>query len=292
VGRVDVVDSGTVEAEAVQHVPVLRPTRVLLVAFGVLTLLAVAALFVRPETTDQFFAWTIKPPLTAAFLGAAYAAGFTLVLLSLRSEAWVHARAAILTIFVFTVLTLIASLAHLDRFHLDVPTAFPRYAAWFWLTVYVVIPIALVVLLTLQARAPGTHPPRARPLPRPLAVALAVEGAVMLAAGIALFVRPGWLSAWPWPLSPLTSRIIGAWLVSFGVAALAAVAEADLGRLRAPAIAYLVFAVAELLALLRYRSTLAWDTAPAWLYLGFLVLVGVTAAVGVRLSADPAPVPT
>jgi hypothetical protein len=292
VGRVDVVDSGTVEAEAVQHVPVLRPTRVLLVAFGVLTLLAVAALFVRPETTDQFFAWTIKPPLTAAFLGAAYAAGFTLVLLSLRSEAWVHARAAILTIFVFTVLTLIASLAHLDRFHLDVPTAFPRYAAWFWLTVYVVIPIALVVLLTLQARAPGTHPPRARPLPRPLAVALAVEGAVMLAAGIALFVRPGWLSAWPWPLSPLTSRIIGAWLVSFGVAALAAVAEADLGRLRAPAIAYLVFAVAELFALLRYRSTLAWDTAPAWLYLGFLVLVGVTAAVGVRLAADPAPVPT
>lgn len=291
-GRVDVVDSGTVEVEAVQHVPVLRPTRVLLVAFGVLTLLAVAALFVRPDTTDQFFAWTIKPPLTAAFLGAAYAAGFTLVLLSLRSEAWVHARAAILTIFVFTVLTLIASLAHLDRFHLDVPTAFPRYAAWFWLTVYVVIPVALVVLLTLQARAPGTHPPRARPLPRPLAVALAVEGAVMLAAGIALFVRPGWLSAWPWPLSPLTSRIIGAWLVSFGVAALAAVAEADLGRLRAPAIAYLVFALAELLALLRYRSTLAWDTAPAWLYLGFLVLVGVTAAVGVRLSADPAPVPT
>jgi hypothetical protein len=287
-----VVDSGTVEAEAVQHVPVLRPTRVLLVAFGVLTLLAVAALFVRPDTTDQFFAWTIKPPLTAAFLGAAYAAGFTLVLLSLRSEAWVHARAAILTIFVFTVLTLIASLAHLDRFHLDVPTAFPRYAAWFWLTVYVVIPIALVVLLTLQARAPGTHPPRARPLPRPLAVALAVEGAVMLAAGIALFVRPGWLSAWPWPLSPLTSRIIGAWLVSFGVAALAAVAEADLGRLRAPAIAYLVFAVAELFALLRYRSTLAWDTAPAWLYLGFLVLVGVTAAVGVRLSAGPVPVPT
>jgi len=292
VGRVDVVDSVTVEAVDVHHVPVLRPTRVLLVAFGVLTLLAVAALFVRPETTDQYFAWTIKPPLTAAFLGAAYAAGFTLVVLSLRSEAWVHARAAIVTIFIFTVLTLIASLAHLDRFHLDVTAAFPRYAAWFWLTVYVVLPVVLVVLLTLQLRAPGTHPPRVRPLPRWLAVALALEGVVMLAVGVALFVRPGWLSAWPWPLSPLTSRVVGAWLVSFGVAALAAVAEADLARLRAPAIAYLVFAVAELLALLRYRSTIAWDTAPAWLYLGFLVLVGVTAAVGVRLAAEPVRVPT
>ena len=92
--------------------------------------------------------------------------------------------------------------------------------------------------------------------------------------GVVLFVRPGALAAWPWALSALTSRAIGAWLISFGIAAGAALVEGDLGRLRAPAIAYLVFAVAELLAVLRYRSTLAWDTAPAWLYLAFLVLAG------------------
>jgi hypothetical protein len=277
------------EAAPVHDVPVLRPVRVLLVAFGVLTSLAVLALYVRPETTDQFFAWTIKPPLTAAFLGAGYVAGCALVVLSLRSTAWVHARAAIVTILAFSVLTLVATLAHLDRFHFGVAAALPRSAAWFWLAVYVVVPTVLVVLLVLQLRAPGTHPPKVRPMPRWLIAALAFEGGVMFVVGVVLFVWPGALGAWPWPLSALTSRMIGAWLISFGIAAGGALVESDLGRLRAPAVAYLLFAVAELLALLRYRSTLAWDTAPAWLYLAFLVLVAVTAAAGVRLSRNDAP---
>jgi hypothetical protein len=281
-----VVDSGTVEATAVHDVPVLRPMRVLLVAFGVLTALAVAALFVRPEATDRFFAWTIKPPLTAAFLGAAYVAGCTLVILSLRATAWAHARAAIGSILVFTVLTLIATLAHLDRFHLGVPEALPKSAAWFWVAVYLVVPVVLAVLLVLQTRTRGTHPPKTRPLPRWLSTLLAVEGAILFVVGVVLFVRPGALAAWPWALSALTSRAIGAWLISFGIAAGAALVEADLGRLRAPAIAYLVFAVAELLAVLRYQSTLAWDAAPPWLYLAFLVLAGVTAAAGVLLSRE------
>ena len=291
-GGVDVVDSGTVEPAAVQHVPVLRPVRVLLVAFGVLTALAVAALFVRPETTDRFFAWTIKPPLTAAFLGAAYVAGCALVILSLRSTAWAHTRASIVTILVFTVLTLVATLTHLDRFHLGVGATFARGAAWFWLAVYVVLPVVLVVLLVLQVRTPGTHPSRVRPLPRWLAALLAFEGAVLFGVGVVLFVWPGALTAWPWPLSALTSQAIGAWLISFGIAAGAALLENDLGRLRAPAVAYLVFAVAEVVVVLRYRSAFAWDTASAWLYLAFLVLVGVTAAAGVRLSTDAVPVDT
>src|ERR687885_96834 len=251
---------------AAPHVPVLRPMRALLVVFGVLTLLAVAALFVRPETTDRYFAWTIKPPVTAAFLGAAYLAGCTLVVLSLRAVAWAHARAAVVTILVFTVLTLVATVVHLDRFHLQVDRPAARAAAWFWLAVYVSVPLVMVVLLALQQRAEGVHPDRARPLPRWLAVALAAEGAVMFAVGAVLFVRPGTISAWPWALSPLTSRAVGAWLVSFGLAAGLAVVEGDLPRLRAPAIAYLVFALAELAALLRYAGALAWGSWPVRVY--------------------------
>ena len=278
-------------ATAAPHVPVLRPMRGLLVVFGVLTALAVAALFLRPETTDRFFAWTIQPPLTAAFLGAAYLAGCTLVVLSLRAAAWAHARAAVATILVFTLLTLVATLAHLDRFHLRAGGPVARAAAWFWLAVYVVVPLAMVVLLALQVRAPGRHPERARPLPRALAVLLAGQGAVLFATGCVLFARPGLLTAWPWPLTPLTSRAVGAWLVSFGIAAGLAVAEADLPRLRAPAVAYLVFGVAELAAVLRYAGTLAWGGA-AWAYVGFLLLVVLTAAVGVRLTGrTPGPGP-
>jgi hypothetical protein len=274
---------------AAPHVPVLRPMRALLVVFGVLTLLAVAALFVRPETTDRYFAWTIKPPLTAAFLGAAYLAGCTLVLLSLRAAAWAHARAGVVTILVFTVLTLVATLAHLDRFHLQAGGAAARAAAWFWLAVYVSVPVVMVVLLAVQHRTQGGHPDRAQPLPVWLAAALAVEGGVLFAVGAVLFVRPGTLTAWPWALSPLTSRAVGAWLVSFGLAAGLAVAERDLPRLRAPAVAYLVFGLAELAALLRYAGTLAWGSPGAWVYLAFLLLVTATAAAGVHLTSRSRP---
>jgi hypothetical protein len=249
----------------------------------------VAALFVRPETTDRYFAWTIKPPLTAAFLGAAYLAGCTLVLLSLRAVAWVHARAAVVTILVFTVLTLVATLAHLDRFHLQAGGAPARAAAWFWLAVYVAVPVVMVVLLAVQYRTEGGHPERAQPLPGWLAAALAAEGAVMFAVGAVLFVRPGTFTAWPWALTPLTSRAVGAWLVSFGLAAGLAVADRDLPRLRAPAVAYLVFGLAELAALLRYAGTFAWGVPGAWVYLAFLLLVTGTAVAGVHLTSRSRP---
>jgi hypothetical protein len=279
------MDSVIVDAAA-PYVPVLRPMRALLVVFGVLTLLAVAALFVRPETTDRFFAWTIQPPLTAAFLGAAYLAGCTLVVLSLRATAWVHARAAIVTILVFTVLTLLATLVHLDLFHLDDGQVVARGAAWFWLVVYCLVPVALLVLLVLQARTAGTDPARSRPLPRLLVVALLAEGGVMLVVGAVLFVAPGALAGWPWPLAPLSSRAVGAWLIAFGLAAALAVAEGDVARLRAPAAAYLVFGLAEIAVLARFAGDLTWDAA-TWAYLAFLVLVVVTAAAGVRLGARP-----
>jgi hypothetical protein len=271
------------EAGTARYVTLLRPMRAVLAAFGVLTFLGVAALFVRPETTHRFFAWTIQPPLTAAFLGAAYAAGCTLVILSLRTSTWAHARASIVTILIFTVLTLGATLAHLDRFHFGVDRTMARGAAWFWLAVYIVVPLVLVPLLILQARAPGTDPPREHPLPRWLAALIAVQGVVMLVTGVLLFARPGQLDGWPWVLTPLTSRAVGAWLISFGVAALAALVENDLARLRASAIAYLVFAVAELAALQRLAGDVHW-TAAAWAYLAFLLFVGATAAAGVRLS--------
>ena len=273
---------------AAPHVPVLRPTRALLVVFVVLTSLAVAALFVRPETTDRYFAWTIQPPLSAAFLGAAYLAGCTLVVLSLRAVAWAHARAAVVTILVFTVLTLVATLVHLDRFHLQAGGLPARAAAWFWLAVYVSLPVVMVLLLAVQQRSAGVHPARTRPLPAWMGAVLATEGAAMFVVGALLFVRPGTI-AWPWPLSALTSQAIGAWLVAFGLASGLAIVEADLGRLRAPAIAYLVFGLAELAALLRYAGTLAWGSAAVRIYLLFLLLVIATAAAGVRLTSGSRP---
>ena len=49
--------------------PAMR--RMLYVA-GCFVLIAGFQLFVLTDRTEDFFAWTIDPPLTAAFLGAGY----------------------------------------------------------------------------------------------------------------------------------------------------------------------------------------------------------------------------
>ena len=133
--------------------------RALLGAFAVLTALATIALFVLAENTSETFAWTIEPPLTAAFIGAGYGAGFVLVGLSLRDPVWANSRVPVLTIFVFVVLTLVATVLHRDRMHFDDDFGgldlLAKGAAWFWLAVYIVIPVAMAVLLVRQERTPG-----------------------------------------------------------------------------------------------------------------------------------------
>ena len=131
----------------------LRPgTRVMLVAFVALTLVATNQLFVLAPRTATLFSWTIQPPLSAAFLGASYFAGCVLSVLALRSGSWRTARVPLVTVLVFAVLTLAATLLHLDRFHFGAPGLVARAAAWIWLGVYLVVPVALLVVVLRQSQ--------------------------------------------------------------------------------------------------------------------------------------------
>jgi hypothetical protein len=268
----------------------------LLIAFSVLTALAVGALYVLAGNTDRYFAWTIQPPLTAAVLGAGYGAGFLLVVLSLRDPVWAHSRVAVLTILVFVVLTLAATLMHIDRFHFQAEFAglpwIARAAAWFWLAVYVVVPVAMLGALVRQERAPGKDPTPRHPVPPVLRGALAVESAVLLAVGLALYVAPSTAtSLWPWPLSPLTARVVAAWLIAFGAAAALAAVVGDLRRLRTAAIAYTAFGVLVAGAVARFPDTVAWGSARAWVFTAMVAAVVVTGAAGWWQAPAPGRIP-
>ena len=162
-------------------------TRRLLVAFAVFTLLAVVQLLLLADVADRYWAWTIRTELTAAFLGAAYAAGFVLAVVALRQETWSRIRVPVITVTVFTVLTSVATLIHLHRFHLTSGGPVARAAAWIWLAVYLLIPLACLVVVVRQEhrrrRADVVH----RPMPGWLTGLLAVEGTVLFAAGTLLF---------------------------------------------------------------------------------------------------------
>jgi len=265
--------------------PVQPGMRILLGAFAVLTALATGALFVLAETTEETFAWTIDPPLTAAFIGAGYAAGFVLVVLCLRDPVWVHSRVPVLTILVFVVLTLAATLLHIDRMHFDDDFGgldfLAKAAAWFWLAVYIVIPVAMVALVIRQERAPGDDPPSQHPVPVVLRAALAVESVLLLVVGVLLYVRPTTVTwIWPWAMTPFTGRVVAAWLLAFGLATALAAVAGDLRRLRTAAIAYTVFGVFVLVAVARFPDTPDWDRPAAWVLVAMAAAVVVTGAAG------------
>src|SRR5439155_58776 len=100
---------------------------------------------------------------------------------------WAHSRVAVLTILVFVVLTTIATLVHIDRFHFMGEFADSGFiaiaAAWFWLAVYLVVPVLMLALLLPQERSRGVDPPPRHPIPLWLRIALAAESVVLTLTG-------------------------------------------------------------------------------------------------------------
>jgi hypothetical protein len=272
---------------------VLGPTRGVFVAFTALTLLATNQLIVLADHTDRFFAWTILGRPTSAFLGAAYAAGFVLSVLALRQRRWRDVRVALLTVTVFTVLTLVPTLLHLHRLHLMDQDVVARTAAWFWLAVYIVIPIACLRVVTRQHQLTRRTEPVRRPLPTWLSWVLGAQGTAMFLAGGALFLvgagehhhlPPGALSFWPWPLTPLSAQVIGAWLLALAGAAALVIRERDLSRLLVPAATYTAFGLFELLVLVRYWTQMSPGYPWPWAYVALLGSIALTGAYGCRAA--------
>jgi len=60
----------------------------MLLVASALVFLAGVPLFVGTEQTDRYFAWTVLPPITAAFLGASYWASCIFELAAARHRIW------------------------------------------------------------------------------------------------------------------------------------------------------------------------------------------------------------
>ncbi len=254
--------------------PLIPPMRWLLYAASTLVFLAGFQLTVLTDQTDTYFAWTIAPPITAAFLGGSYWAAVPVELIAARQKAWARARVAVPAIWLFTTLTLVATLLHFDRFHFSSPIPSAAGAAWFWLAIYAGVPVAMLVIGFFQIRTPGGDPPRGPPAPMWLRIAVIAQGGGMLAFGVGLFALPTIVGPlWAWALTPLTARAIGAWLIGIGFAAIHAYRENDLLRIRPLGGGYTVFAILQFIALARYPNDVTWSSPSAWVYLAFLVTV-------------------
>lgn len=255
--------------------------RALLGTAAVLVVLAGLSLFLFPERTDEWFAWTVDPPMTAVFLGASYWASAALETSGARNPDPRRTRLSAWPVLAFTVLTLVVTLVHLDKFHLGAEhPASARVVAWGWLVVYAVVPVLLVVVLVRAGRGPGTGAEAgpAGSLPTALRLLLAGVAVVLGLAGLALLLVPtagdGW---WSWSLTPLTGRAIGAWLVGLGWAAGQAALVDEPGAVRGVGWTGVAFVALQAVALLRHGGDLTWSGAGAAAYLLGLGAVAVAA---------------
>lgn len=248
---------------------------------AVATLLTFAGgmlLYGPSDNTEDWFAWDIEPPLTAGFLGASFLATTLVALSAAIRNTWESIRLVIPMFGVLLLLTLTATLMHLDRFD------FNSFFGWTWLAAYALLPGFLGPIVAEQRRV-HDRTPRRQPFSLPMALALSILGTALVAEGVALFVDPAAAGRfWPWPLTPLTARAIAAWLVAFGVGAVHASWQRDWSPFLPMAIAFTGFGVLQLLALARWGEVVDWDEVAAWIFLGAVLAILALGVIGLVKS--------
>jgi predicted small integral membrane protein len=224
-----------------------------------------------PGRTADAWSWEITPDLSPIFLGAGYGAGAYFFLRTFLGDRFHPSSAGIFGAAFFAALMLIATLLHWDRFnHGDAPLV-GAIVFYGWVAVYILSP-PLVLALWLANRRTDTRAPDGPEVPASARTAARAFAAGAFVAAAVFFLLPETaIDAWPWDLTPLTSRVLGAFTAQVGVGALLLSSDA---RWSAWKLIVETFFVAT--ALLLAGAARAFDdfdtgNAMTYLYLGGLV---------------------
>ena len=177
---------------------------------------AFAILYLFPDHTQELFAWGIQPRMSAMMLGAAYLGGAYFFVRVAADARWHWVKVGFLPVTTFATLMGIATILHWDRFN-------HGYISFFaWVGLYFTTPF-IVFLLWLRNRSTDPGPTsHDRRVPRLVRLVIGIVGSLTLLTSVVLFLQPGFMiSIWPWQLTPLTARVIGALFALTGVGELA-----------------------------------------------------------------------
>ena len=211
-------------------------------------------------------------------MGAGYAAGAVYFFPVMRAKRWAEVAPTFTGVAVFAPLMLTATLLHRDRFTQDHPT----YTLW--LAVYLVTPF-LVPVVILHNRRNEASIEEAAPPSRIWRLLLCAVFLGLGAVAICLFAAPATAASfWPWTITPLTSRVLGAWVAAMSIAGLAMVGSRHRSAWPLSLTVVLLWLSLILLAVPRARASFASPES----MLAFAIAVGaawlvfVAAAVALR----------
>jgi len=231
-------------------------------------------LYFLSSHTDEYFAWTIKLPLTAAFLGAGYLGAVAALIPSYWVREWRRLRVLVVIGFTLTGVTALVTLWHIGEFHLGAGSGTARFAGWAWFVVYVTIPVLLAAVFVAQERGGGRNEYEpVEPLGAGLRGMFLAQGVVTTVIGAGLVFWPSAFDdLWPWPMPALAAGAVGAWLLTIAAGSWWTLREGDWVAIRSSVpglMAYLLFIV---IAALRYNGTFDVHQWQFWTFFGAIAV--------------------
>ena len=250
---------------------VLTATRVLAVVLVPILLTAFVILYAFPGDTARLFAWTIRPQLTPMVLASAYLGGAWFFVRVVRERRWARIGAGLLAVAVFAALLGIATVLHWDRFNHGHP------AFWLWAALYLTAPFAVLAVWSANEQVAAQPRPdelRVTPVARAL---VAGGGALALAQGLVMFAAPSLVvPVWPWSLTPLTCRVVGA-VFCLGSAGLVVLVDSRWVRVSLMVEVEVVMLTLMLVGGLRARGDLHAERPLTWILLtGFVATLAAS----------------
>jgi hypothetical protein len=184
---------------------VLGYTRGLSIFIVPFLLVAFVILYLFPDHTARLWAWTIQATMTSMLLASAYLGGAYFFVRVAREHRWHEVATGFLAVTLFSGMLGVATVLHWDVF------SHHHVSFWLWAGLYFTAPF-LVIGAWLANRRYAAPVADGDELLRPVEKAVVTGvGVLALATGVWMFLDPGAvIPLWPWPLTPLACRVVGA----------------------------------------------------------------------------------